>query len=425
MKKLDNALIIDRIRYHFRNEEMVLLDSQMQEHPSSEVSFLAVKPKNFIKAYGDSIEYEFGGNKEHVSMNPWDALKEFRERCGQWIFGYFGYDLKNYTERIYSQNRAILQIPDLYFFEPEWLFQIKDGGVHQLVGKSAPDIFKSVPEQKVSLPIAGTRLEPMISKDEYVKSVETIQRMIRDGDFYELNFSYPLIGRYEGDAYSLYSQMREINPVPFGAYLSFKETAVCSASPERFLKKSGEKIISQPIKGTAERSDDPEMDKIRKLELQNEKNRAENLMIVDLVRHDLSKIALNGTVQVSNLYEVQTFGTVHQLISTVEAKIEVGVDAVDVIRNCFPMGSMTGAPKIEVMKVIDNLESYKRGLYSGAIGYFTPQNDFDFNVVIRTAILQNGDVIFPVGGAITSDSDPIQEWEETELKSRAITRVFL
>tara|TARA_R100001143_G_C3361305_1_gene136512 strand:- start:24512 stop:25789 length:1278 start_codon:yes stop_codon:yes gene_type:complete len=425
MKKSDQSAVIDKFRCHFRDEEMILLESQMQEHPSSESSFLAVKPKNSIKAYGDSVEFDFDGQKELLNMNPWDALKKFRERCDQWLFGYFGYDLKNFTERIYSQNRSIIQVPDLYFFEPEWLFQFKDGDVTQWLGNTEPDIQFTSPDPEEILPISGTRMQPMITQDEYIQSVESIQQMIKDGDFYELNFSYPLRGRYTGRAYSLYSQMRKINPVPFGAYMKFDQTAVCSASPERFLKKSGKKIISQPIKGTSERSEDPRMDETRKQELQNEKNRAENLMIVDLVRHDLSKIALNGTVHVSRLYDIQTFGTVHQLISTIEAEVNEGVDTVDVIRSCFPMGSMTGAPKIEVMKVIDDLEDYKRGLYSGAIGYFTPQDDFDFNVVIRTAILQNGEVVFPVGGAITSDSDPLQEWSETEIKSRAITRVFL
>lgn len=425
MKKSDQSAIIDGIRYQFKDEEMILLESQMQEHPSSESSFLAIKPKNSIKAYGDSIEFDFGGKKELFNLNPWDALKKFREKCDQWIFGYFGYDLKNYTERIYSQNRSIIQIPDLYFFEPELLFQIKNGEVKQWLGNIESEIQISIPDQQELQTNRDTNMQPMITQDEYVQSVKTIQQMIRDGDFYELNFSYPLRGHFMGESYSLYSQMRKINPVPFGVYMSFDQTAVCSASPERFLKKAGKKIISQPIKGTSERSDDPFMDETRKQELQNEKNRAENLMIVDLVRHDLSKIAVNGTVHVSRLYDIQTFGTVHQLISTVEAEVSEGVDAVDVIRSCFPMGSMTGAPKIEVMKVIDDLEDYKRGLYSGAIGYFTPEDDFDFNVVIRTAILQNGEVVFPVGGAITSDSDPLQEWSETEIKSRAITRVFL
>jgi len=424
MEESANLVIIDNIRYHFRNEEMILLESQMTEHPSSESSFLAIRPKNRIQAHGDSIEMEFGGEKELITMNPWDALKLFRERCGQWIFGYIGYDLKNYTEHIFSKNRPVVQMPDLLFFEPEWLFQVKNGEVKQLLGDEVPELLNTPPKQLL-LSKGDTVLEPQITKEDYVQTVKTIQRMIRDGDFYELNFSYPLKGRYPGESYPLYRQMREISPVPFGAYVSFGQTAVCCASPERFLKKSGSKIISEPIKGTAERSVDPVLDEIRKEELQNEKNRAENLMIVDLVRHDLAKIALNGTVHVSKLYDVQTFGTVHQLISTVEAEVSPEADPVEVIKSCFPMGSMTGAPKIEVMKVIDDLESYKRGLYSGSIGYITPEGDFDFNVVIRTAILQNGDLIYPVGGAITSDSDPLQEWDETEIKSRAITNVFL
>ncbi len=424
MEESANSVIIDNIRYHFRNEEMILLESQMTEHPSSESSFLAIRPKNRIQAFGDSIEMEFRGEKEFITMNPWDALKLFRERCGHWIFGYFGYDLKNYTEHIFSKNRPIVQMPDLLFFEPEWLFQIKNGEVKQWLGEEIPELLNTSPKQ-TPLSKGDTVLEPQITKEDYVQTVESIQRMIRDGDFYELNFSYPLKGRYPGESYPLYRQMRDISPVPFGAYLSFGQTAVCSASPERFLKKSGSKIISEPIKGTAERSVDPVLDEVRKEELQNEKNRAENLMIVDLVRHDLAKIALNGTVHVSKLYDVQTFGTVHQLISTVEAEVSPDADPVEVIKSCFPMGSMTGAPKIEVMKVTDDLESYKRGLYSGSIGYITPEGDFDFNVVIRTAILQNGDLIYPVGGAITSDSDPLQEWEETEIKSRAITNVFI
>lgn len=423
MKESVNSAIVDKIRDHFRAEEMILLESQMDGHPSSGSSLIAIRPKNRIKAFGDRVEMEFMGKINHYTMNPWDALKLFRKRCDQWIFGYLGYDLKNYTEQIFSKNREIIQIPDLFFFEPEWLFQVKNGEIKQMLGDEVHEILNGIPDKPI-LSKGSTSLEPMIRKDDYVKTVKKIQRMIRDGDFYELNFSYPIKGRFHGDSYWLYRKMREINPVPFGVYLTFGQTAVCSASPERFLKKTGNNIISEPIKGTAERSKDPVLDRVRKEELQNEKNRAENLMIVDLVRHDLSKIALNGTVHVSKLYDIQSFGTVHQLISTVEAKVSPDSNPIEVIKNCFPMGSMTGAPKIEVMKVIDYLEEYKRGLYSGSIGYIAPNGDFDFNVVIRTAILQGGDLIYPVGGAITSDSDPLQEWDETEIKSRAITRVF-
>ena len=227
-----------------------------------------------------------------------------------------------------------------------------------------------------------------------------------------------------GDPYWLYTRMREINPVPFGAFISHEKFSVCCASPERFLKKDGNSIRSEPIKGTAGRSLDSEIDKINRQELLNEKNRAENLMIVDLVRHDLSKVSKLGSVKASKLFDVQTFGTVHQLISVVESMAQEGIDPVDIIESCFPMGSMTGAPKIEVMKTTDQLEKYKRGIYSGAIGYITPDDNFDFNVVIRTAILQDDSLFYPVGGAITSDSDPGSEWEECMIKSRNVTEIF-
>lgn len=220
----------------------------------------------------------------------------------------------------------------------------------------------------------------------------------------------------------IYRKMRDVNPVPFGGFIQTDSFSVCSASPERFLKKTGRKILSEPIKGTVPTSENQEEDRRLKEILLNEKNKAENLMIVDLVRHDLSLIAETGSVKVSKLFDIQTFGTVHQLISSVEATALSGISPVDIIKSCFPMGSMTGAPKIEVMKSIDELEMYKRGIYSGAIGYITPDGDFDFNVVIRSAIIQNKKLIYPVGGAITGDSEPDEEWHETEVKARAITR---
>ncbi|MDX1591299.1 MAG: anthranilate synthase component I family protein, partial [Balneolaceae bacterium] len=245
-----------------------------------------------------------------------------------------------------------------------------------------------------------------------------------EGDFYELNFSYPIQGEYRGDPLDLYVNMRAINPVPIGAYIRTGNLHVCCSSPERYLKKTGSQIISEPIKGTAARHPNPGEDAKQKESLLNEKNRAENLMIVDLVRHDLSRIAKTDTVRVSRLYDVQSFGTVHQLISTVTAEAMPDSDPVDVLEICFPMGSMTGAPKIAVMEAIEELEIYKRGIYSGAIGYITPTGDFDFNVVIRTALIQKNNLVYPVGGAITGDSDPKDEWEETLIKSRVLTRVL-
>ena len=214
--------------------------------------------------------------------------------------------------------------------------------------------------------------------------------------------------------------MRERGPVPFASYVFVDGVSICCASPERFLARKGNKVWSQPIKGTISRVlGEDETD--RNILQQSEKNRAENLMIVDLVRNDLNRIAKKGTVQVKDLFEIQSFETVHQMVSTVECEVEEEMDSIEVIKSCFPMGSMTGAPKISAMLSIEEIEDYKRGIYSGAIGYFTPDQDFDFNVVIRTAIVEANNLIYPVGGAITSDSVPEEEWEETLIKARALT----
>ena len=411
---------IDEIRHCFPHDDMILLESQMQEHPSSLRSFAAVQPKNWISARENRIEQQFNGKRLSFEMNPWDALSTFRNKISGWLFGYFGYDLKNQIEDIQSQNPAVVDLPDMYFMEPELLFVIDSEGIRQLSGESV----KIADNLKKSIPIAVNGFEADVKKEKYVENVLGIQNHIKNGDYYELNYSFPMVGKFDGNPYNLYQKMRQVNPVPFGAFLTIDNFSAACASPERFLQKIGSTIRSEPIKGTAERAEENQLDLLLKEELLNEKNRAENLMIVDLVRHDMSRIAKTGSVKVSKLYDVQTFGTVHQLISAVEAEVDEHTDPINIIKSCFPMGSMTGAPKIEVMKFIDRFEHYKRGLYSGAVGYFTPEDDFDFNVVIRTAIMQNGRLVYPVGGAITSDSIPEKEWEETEIKSRSITKVL-
>ncbi len=431
MKKESNHTIIDQIRARYSGEQMILLESQMPDHPSSEVSYLAIKPLNSIRSYGNRIEWAINGKKESFEENPWEALKVFRDNTSSWLFGYLGYELKDFIEDLQSRNQPLTHLPDLCFFEPEVLFRISNGVAEQWTDRDKfQPVQIDVPDKNlktissVNFNLGGEKPVPMTDRETYCKTVQDIQKRIGEGDFYELNFSYPLMGEFRGDSYDLYKKMRQVNPVPFGSYLMIDDFSACCASPERFLRKKGNRVKSEPIKGTTERAAEPDLDQKRKEELMNEKNRAENLMIVDLVRHDLSKIAIKGSVKVSKLYDIQSFGTVHQLISTIEADVDKERHPVEIIKSCFPMGSMTGAPKIEVMKVIDEIESYRRGLYSGAIGYFDPDGDFDFNVVIRTAIVQNQRIIYPVGGAITSDSDPEQEWTETEIKSRAITKVF-
>lgn len=421
MEKNLSKKSVDFLKSCFEEDILVVLESQLPGHPSSRCSYFAARPCRLIQAYGTRIIQKENGVTTEFEMNPWLALEQFQNRKPGWLFGYLGYDLKNYLEEVHSANPDPLNTPDLFFMEPSVLYKIEESGeIRALTGEAV----NVLPEVVIAEAAETGTVTPAIDRQTYIENVRSIKAHIAEGDFYEMNYSYPLTGTYTGNPYQLYKQMREINPVPFGGFIQTGEISVCCSSPERFLQKKGSLIRSEPIKGTAPRSRIAAEDLQHKKLLLNEKNRAENLMIVDLVRHDLSRIAKTGTVKVAKLFDIQSFGTVHQLTSTVEAEARAGLSPIEIIKNCFPMGSMTGAPKIEVMRAIDRIEMYKRGIYSGAMGYFTPGGDFDLNVIIRTAILQNQNLIYPVGGAITSDSDPGNEWEETGIKARNLTNVF-
>lgn len=399
-----------------KHKEIVVLESQLEGHPESSATYLAAFPKKkIITKDGVTTWYENGLARTREE-NPWTLFKEMRNESG-WLFGYVGYDMKNYVDSLNSGNKAYYDAPDLFMMEPSILFRIENGEIEQLLGDSIP--IEGNHNEIASCKISNAA--PDIAKEEYVAAIREIKSLIREGDFYEMNFSYPFRAQFEGDPYELFKKMRRINPVPFAGYLELGHLSVCCSSPERFLKKSGGELMSEPIKGTSGRHTDPKIDDRLRNELKNAKNEAENLMIVDLVRHDMSRVSKPGSIHVSKLYDIQTFGTVHQLISRVEGEIMAGTDPVDALKACFPMGSMTGAPKLRVMHEIEKLECYRRGIYSGSIGYFTPAGDFDFNVVIRTTIIQGEMLIYPVGGAITGDSDPDEEWEETMVKARVLT----
>lgn len=406
-----------------RRGSVVILESQLATHPSSVRSFVAAFPKREISAFSDKIHEQVQGKEFSYKMNPWNALKNFYKNSDGWIFGMAGYDLKNFTEKLYSDNPSVTDVPDMYFMEPSLLIELKNEELNVIKGK---EIFNEISFSSETPKIKSINfsLSPAISKKTYVENIKRIKKKIAEGDFYELNYSYPMLGRFKGEPFDLYCGMKKINPVPFAAFMDTGKFSVCCSSPERFLKKTGLNILSEPIKGTSQRSELPELDLQFKQQLMNGKNRAENVMIVDLVRHDLSIVSKVGSVHVSKLFDLQTFDTVHQLISSVESVADENIHVIDIIKNCFPMGSMTGAPKIEVMKFIDQIECYRRGVYSGAIGYINPVGDFDFNVVIRSAIIQKNKLIYPVGGAITSDSVPSEEWEETLVKAKSITNLI-
>ena len=267
-------------------------------------------------------------------------------------------------------------------------------------------------------------IQSRISKEEYLSKVSEMLEHIHRGDIYEANFCQEYFAENRAiDPAKVFLDLNEISSPPFASFLKLEDYYLLSASPERYIKKEGNKVISQPIKGTASRAEDAEDDnKIIEMLSKDPKELSENVMIVDLVRNDISRVANKGSVQVDELCKVYSFKQVHQLISTISAELELGCTPVEVLQATFPMGSMTGAPKISAMKIIEDLEESKRGLYSGAVGYFTPEGDFDFNVVIRS-ILYNASskyVSFSVGGAITSRSIPEQEYEECQLKAKAM-----
>tara|TARA_R110000868_G_scaffold1211_6_gene9417 strand:+ start:8933 stop:10192 length:1260 start_codon:yes stop_codon:yes gene_type:complete len=408
--------ILNLLRNFRRFGNLVLLESQKEDHPASTKSYLAAKPKAWIKSKGNKITIFQDGVEVYKQGNPFEVLQEFRAKQESWLFGYFGYDLKNKIEELDSKNPSLNTAPDMFFLVPEILIEFsREGSPEYLLGEE--EQVKLADEKKSEFKCSK---RTQINKEEYLKKVKVAQGHIEEGDYYEINLSHPLEFNFEGDPIDLYKAMREIGPVPFASYVFVDGISVCCSSPERFIAKKEDKVWSQPIKGTSLKGLGKDEDGMNLL-LQSEKNRAENLMIVDLVRNDLGKIAKKGSVKVKDLFEIQSFKTVHQMVSTVECEVEPEVDSIEIIKSCFPMGSMTGAPKISAMQSIEELEDYKRGIYSGAIGYISPKDDFDFNVVIRTAIIEKNTLIYPVGGAITSDSDPEEEWEETLIKARALT----
>jgi len=369
--------------------------------------------------------------------NAFEELKIYQQTTKDWLFGYLSYDLKNDTEDLQSNNFDGLGFPDLFFFQPKKLFLLKGDQleVHYLTmcDDEIEEDLDSIMNYELGIDLStdnqqSLTIEQRISRESYLEKAGQMLAHIHRGDIYEANFCMEF---YAEDAqinpFMMYEKLNAISEPPFAVYFKNYKQYLLSASPERYIRKEGDKIISQPIKGTARRSDDAIEDKAIQKELSlNEKERSENIMIVDLVRNDLSRTASKGSVQVEELCGSYAFKQVHHLISTIVSKVEDGTSPVDVIRTTFPMGSMTGAPKISAMQIIEKLEETKRGLYSGAVGYFTPDGDFDFNVVIRSILYneQNKYVSFSVGSAITSKAIPEQEYEECLLKARAMRSVL-
>ena len=366
--------------------------------------------------------------------NAFEKIREYQEVTKDWIFGYLSYDLKNDVEDLKSSNLDGLNFPDLYFFQPQKLIFLKGDTAEflylNMIGEEMDSDFNDIqnPAQSFDKKYQKVEILSRLSRAEYLKKVGEMLQHIHRGDIYEANFCQEFYAENAViDPARVFGDLNAISSSPFSTYLKYNEFSLMSASPERYLQKKGTRILSEPIKGTARRSEDAAEDKKIAEELAKDpKENSENIMIVDLVRNDISKIAKKGSVQVEELCKVYSFKQVHQLISTISAELQPEISPVEALKATFPMGSMTGAPKISAMKIIEELEETKRGLYSGAVGYFTPGGNFDFNVVIRS-ILYNSEkkyVSFSVGGAITAKSEPEKEYEECLLKAKAMREVL-
>jgi para-aminobenzoate synthetase component 1 len=367
-------------------------------------------------------------------FNAFEDLKQYQQTIQDWIFGYLSYDLKNDIETLTSANFDGLEFPDLYFFQPKKLFLAKGNEIEIRYLNFCDDEFAADWDEIKAVVTdfetfeTHVQIKQRISAENYREKVSKMLEHIHHGDLYEANFCMEFYAENARiDPLETFLKLNEISKPPFAVFFKNYKQFLLSASPERYLKKEGELLISQPIKGTAKRFSDPIEDEESKNKLvADAKERAENIMITDLVRNDLSHTAQKGSVQVTELCGIYSFLQVHQMISTITSKLDPQYTVVDALKFTFPMGSMTGAPKISVMKIIEELEETKRGLYSGAVGYFTPEGDFDFNVVIRSILYnqQNQYLSFSVGSAITSLSVPEKEYEECLLKAKAMFEVL-
>lgn len=428
--KLQNINDFKRKLFNYFSEckHVVFLDSN--DYPNKDERNKKYSDFDFIFARG-----------AHKIISPendrFGSLQKELASQKDWAFGILSYDLKNETEKLYSQNTDELNFPEILFFIPK---MILFGKGNRLTVKYLSEYYSKeqvklivddIGKQKIRTGYAAkktVKLKHRFSKNQYLTSVKKLKQHIQRGDIYEANFCTEFYSENTPfNPHSTFTELNEISPTPFAGYFRIQDAHLICAGPERFIKKSANKIISQPIKGTIARGKSKPEDTGNAKRLKNDiKERAENVMIVDLVRNDLSRTAAKSTVEVEELFGIYKFPQVFQMISTIVSEKKATINGVEVIKAAFPPGSMTGAPKIRAMELIEDYEKTKRSWYAGSLGYFTPEGDFDFNVIIRSMLYnaENNYLSFTVGGAITDKSVPEKEYEECLLKAEAILKVL-
>ena len=368
-------------------------------------------------------------NELRANNNSLNSLQEFYESYSDWMFGYISYDIKNEIEEFVKED-DLSNADKVYFFIPKYLLLVKNNKMEVLTyqSKQETDDFISSLSMFSRIKNQNIILQSRESKKDYLDKIKLIQKHIQRGDIYEMNYCVEYFAENKKlSPQQLFIDLNSVAKTPFASFVRLNNNYIICASPERFMKRTDNTLISQPIKGTIKRGLTKQEDKIlyNKLKKSN-KDISENIMIVDLVRNDLSKISNRGSVNVDELCEVYAFENVYQMISTVSAKVTSNICFKDVLRASFPMGSMTGAPKLKAMELIDDYEERSRGIFSGSLGYINPDGDFDFNVIIRT-ILYNSTKKYlsaSVGGAITAKSDPESEYQECLIKISPIREVL-
>ena len=433
------------------------LDSGMEHNRLGRYSFVGSDPFLVFKSQGGKNEIRQGNSIELLKGNPFDILKTLLSKyrlvtppdlppfMGGAV-GYFAYDLKHFVEKLPSQSKDDTNIPLCYlaFYDTVIIFDhLKDNvwiastglpeeseHLKRIRAKARLDEFcrklGTTKKSAASSPPAFTKqgiieLKSNFTKEDYIRAVLKAKEYIAAGDIYQVNLSQRFSARIATPPFALYKILRTLNPAPFAAYLNFGGITVISSSPERFLRISGRSVETRPIKGTRPRGEGRVEDERFKNELlKSTKDRAELVMIVDLERNDLGRVCEYGTVRVPEVITLETYATVFHLVSTITGKLKADKDHIDCIKACFPGGSITGAPKIRSMEIIDELEPTQRKIYTGSIGYLGFNQQTDLNIVIRTMLYCDDTVQFQVGGGIVADSDPTLEYEETLHKGKAL-----
>ena len=389
--------------------------------------------ENYPRSY---INFEIiagvGSEKNLVSnSDSLNKLSKLHSKHKDWLFGYLSYDLKNEIEKLNSKNRDNFKSHNVSFFSPEYVLLFKNDILEiqtyrsrKVCDKFVDDfIFLDLPPSNIN--VNFSRSDDKLS---YIKKIKEIQQHIKLGNIYELNYCQEFYSKgVKVIPETIFVDLNHKMKTPFSCFVKIQKQYILSSSPERFIRKEKSEILSQPIKGTQKRglTKKEDIDLLNELQ-SSQKDISENVMITDLVRNDLSRISKKGSVQVYELCKVYTFRKVHQMISTIISEIDSGIDFSEILRATFPMGSMTGAPKLKAMELIEYFENFKRGIFSGSVGYITPNADFDFNVVIRTILynLANNYLSIGVGGAITMKSEPAKEYKECIIKAQPLFDIF-